>query len=176
MKCHRTNIGIPLTQFHRNVPEINKFQTKFMLHASHDSPVNNASGCGMDDQDFIPSRANGFLQHVPLTSRAQPASYSIRYVNSSLLDYGTHLHDQIHLACINPFHIPLELLTLAPWLSSRSVRRNVGNNNKVTSALVWVWDTRGGWGTIAGRGWEAFSAISCTIKGGSSQTSLQWWG
>jgi hypothetical protein len=108
-KRHRTNIGIPLTQFHRNVPEISKFQIAFMLQASHESPVKNARGCGMD---LIPRRAKGFLQHVLLTSWAQPASYSIGYVNSSLQAHETHLHDQKHLACVKPFHIPLELLHL----------------------------------------------------------------
>ena len=113
MKRHRTNIiGIPLTQSHRDVPEISKFLTAFMLQTSHESLVKNASGCGMDDQDLIPGRAKGFLQHVLLTSWAQPASHSIGYVNSSLLDHETHLHDQKHLACVNPFHIPLELLHL----------------------------------------------------------------
>lgn len=77
-----------------------------MLQASHESPVKNASGCGMGDQDLIPRRAKGFLQHVLLTYWVQPASHSIGYVNSSLLVHETHLHDQKHLACVKPFHIP----------------------------------------------------------------------
>jgi hypothetical protein len=84
-----------------------------MLQASHESPVKNASGYGMDDQDLIPRRAKGFLQHVLLTSWAQRASHSIGYVNSSLLYHETHLHERKPLSQ-PPRTVTLATLTVKP--------------------------------------------------------------
>jgi hypothetical protein len=42
----------------------------------------------------------------------------------------------------------------------------------VTGAVAWVLGTTGGWGTTAGRGWEAFSAINYTIQGTSSHSLI----
>jgi len=42
----------------------------------------------------------------------------------------------------------------------------------VTSDVAQVLGATGGWGTTAGRGWEAFSVINCTIQGAPSHSLI----